>query len=72
MSSQNSQKSIFSYVTDQTRFENTRAKPQDNNDNDNTSFLRFFPQTRFSNATQTVDISTELRGFITPNSKCNR
>lgn len=68
MSSQNSQKSIFSYVTDSFRFENN---PQ-NNQADNTAFFGFFPQTRFSNATQTVDISTELRGFTTPNSKCSR
>ena len=64
MSNQNS-KSIFDYVTDNSRYENvppTTSQP---------SFLNFFPQARFQNATQTVDISTVLRGFTSPNSKCN-
>lgn len=67
MSSQNSQKSIFSYVTDQTRFETSASQ---NKQADNSAFFGFFPQTRFANATQTVDNSTVLRGFTEPNSKC--
>lgn len=66
MSTQNS-KSIFDYVTDNTRFENSPATSQ----NTPQTFLNFFPQARFVNATQTVDVSTVLRGFTSPNSKCN-
>jgi hypothetical protein len=60
-------KSIFDYVTDNTRYENLPPTTPANSQ----TFLNFSPQTRFQTATQTVDISTALRGFTSPNSKCN-